>query len=146
MATRPPKQGIECLTDQEDSTEPMAVVGTAALVTSILGNLAQPNTNDALQSQKAVLERLLVDWQQAYQIIDAQIQSAFSKIQELSKQNTTLRNIHTQLLQRTHGAEAKALVAEGQYNRARADREKVEKDLAQLKAEHTTRNLKGADW
>lgn len=89
-----------------------SAVGGMALIASIIGNLAQYSTNRELHNTVAALQRLLTDWQTAYQTLEAQLEMALSANQQLNRmvqsQRTDLRR--TQSV--AYAAEQRALNAE----------------------------------
>ena len=87
---------------------------------SILGNPAHHATNEALRSNVEALQRIVSDWQVAYQSLNNQLVLALSANQALNGQVTALRDELRAAQRRSYEAERRALDAEEKLREAKA--------------------------
>lgn len=103
------------------TAEAVAVVGGAALIGSILGNLGQYGKNKELCSQIEALQRLVADWRTASQSLEGQLTLALQANASLNEQATTLRNDLRSTQGRVYMAEQRALTAEARLREVEAE-------------------------
>lgn len=95
-------------------------VGGTALIATIIGNLAQHSENRELHNTVVALQRLLTDWQTAYQTLEAQLEMALSANQQLNHMVQSLRGDLRRAQAVAYAAEQRALNAEQENIRLKA--------------------------
>jgi chromosome segregation ATPase len=100
------------------ATEQSVGVTGVALVASILGNLKFYGDNEELRSTVETLQRLVQDWQGAYNTLDAQLALALRTNDELNRLIVSLRDQVRRAQARANEAEVRALAMEARQSHA----------------------------
>jgi chromosome segregation ATPase len=100
------------------ATEQSVGVTGVALVASILGNLKFYGDNEELRSTVETLQRLVQDWQGAYNTLDAQLALALRTNDELNRLIVSLRHQVRRAQARANEAEVRALAMEARQSRS----------------------------
>lgn len=95
----------------KSTEQPVGETGVA-LVASILGNLKFYGDNEELRSTVETLQRLVQDWQGAYNTLDAQLALALRTNDELNRLIVSLRHQVRRAQARANEAEVRALAME----------------------------------
>lgn len=126
------------------TAEAVAVVGGAALIGSILGNLGQYGKNKELCSQIEALQRLVADWRTASQSLEGQLTLALQANASLNEQATTLRNDLRSTQGRVYMAEQRALTAEARLREVEAEMVALRESKSPVAAESAAGENPGA--
>jgi chromosome segregation ATPase len=107
-------------------------VGDVALIASILGNLKFHGEKEELRHTVEALQRMVQDWQVAYQTLDAQLAFALRTIEDQNRLLGTLREQLKRTQTRAAEAEARALRTEAEHNRPARGRRPLSLDHRRL--------------
>ena len=93
------------------------VVSDVALFASVFANLKQYGKTTELETTVAALQRMVEDWQEAYQGLNAQLEMVLRANEEQTRLISNLRAEVDRVRRRASDAEARALAAEAARNR-----------------------------
>ena len=102
---------------QTESSESSVGFADIALIASILGNLKFYGDKEELRHTVEALQRLVQDWQVAYQALDAQLALALRTNEEQNRLIGSLREQLRRARTRASEAETRALAAEAERSR-----------------------------
>ncbi len=106
--------------------ETEGVVGTVALLASILANLKQYGDKEELKRSIQALQQLVQDWQFAYSTLDAQLSLALRTNEDQNRLIASLREQLRRAQARANGAERQLLDLGGERERLRAGSHRAE--------------------